>query len=65
MQLRLKGDIDANGAVNLADVRQFIAEISSGTASDGYEKAVRDYNSDSKADLSDVRAVILAIAGGN
>ena len=65
VQLRLKGDIDANGAVNLADVRQFIAEISSGTASDGYEKAVRDYNSDSKADLSDVRAVILAIAGGN
>ena len=61
----IKGDLDANGAVNLADVRQFIAEISSGTAADSYEKAVRDYNSDGKADLSDVRAIILAIAGGN
>ena len=65
VQLRLKADLDANGAVNLADVRQFIAEISSGTAADSYEKAVRDYNSDGKADLSDVRAIILAIAGGN
>ena len=65
VQLRLKGDIDANGAVNLADVRQFIAEISSGTASDGYEKAVRDYNLNGEIDLSDVRAITLAIAGGN
>ena len=61
----VKGDLNANGVVDLADVRQFIAEISSGKEFDSYEIAVRDYNSDNKADLSDVRAILLAIAGNN
>ncbi len=60
-----KGDVNADGEMNLADIRQFINEISSGTEFDSYEIAVRDYNSDSIADLSDVRAILLAIAGND